>query len=51
MLNCHVGIAEQTDDTDLFNEEMSLLRRELSTLFGWSHAPESEIQEQFESIR
>ena len=46
----YVGIAEQTEDAEPFDEKMSRLTTELSALFEQSHTLESEIKKQLESI-
>ena len=46
----YVGIAEQTEDAEPFDEKMSRLTGELSALFEQSHTLESEIKKQLESI-
>ena len=46
----YVGIAEQEQDTEPFEEKMSRLTGELATLFEQSHTLETEIKKQLESI-
>ena len=46
----YVGIAEQEQDTEPFDEKMKRLTGELSSLFEQSHALEAEIKKQLESI-
>jgi type I restriction enzyme M protein len=46
----YVGIAEQEQDSEPFEEKMSRLTTELSSLFEQSHALEVEIKKQLESI-
>lgn len=46
----YVGIAEQTEDAEPFDEKMSRLTGELSTLFEQSHTLESEIKKQLNKI-
>ena len=47
---CYVGIAEQEDDGEPFEEKMNRLTTELSGLFTESHRLEKEIQKQLASI-
>ena len=46
----YVGIAEQEQDTEPFDEKMNRLTSELSGLFEQSHVLESEIREQLKNI-
>ena len=46
----YVGIAEQEDDGEPFDEKMKRLTSELSTLFNESHRLEDEIKKQLDSI-
>ncbi len=46
----YVGIAEQEQDTEPFEDKMKRLTSELSSLFEKSHAFEIEIKKQLESI-
>ena len=46
----YVGIAEQEDDGEPFEEKMNRLTTELSGLFTESHRLEKEIQKQLASI-
>ena len=46
----YVGIAEQEDDGEPFDQKMSRLTSELSTLFAESHRLEDEIKKQLGSI-
>lgn len=46
----YVGIAEQEQDSEPFEEKMSRLTTELSSLFEQSHTLETEIKKQLESI-
>ena len=46
----YVGIAEQEDDGEPFDEKMKRLTSELSTLFADSHRLEDEIKKQLGSI-
>ena len=46
----YVGIAEQEDDGEPFDEKMKRLTSELSTLFTESHRLEDEIKKQLGSI-
>ena len=46
----YVGIEEQEDDGEPFDEKMKRLTGELSSLFEQSHALEAEIKRQLESI-
>ena len=46
----YVGIAEQEDDGEPFEEKMKRLTSELSDLFAKSHALEAEIKERLEAI-
>ena len=46
----YVGIAEQEDDGEPFEEKMKRLTSELSTLFNESHRLEDEIKKQLDSI-
>jgi type I restriction enzyme M protein len=46
----YVGIAEQEQDSEPFEEKMSRLTGELTTLFEQSHTLEAEIRKQLESI-
>ncbi|MBQ1649543.1 MAG: SAM-dependent methyltransferase, partial [Prevotella sp.] len=46
----YVGIAEQEDDGEPFDQKMSRLTSELSTLFAESHRLEDEIKRQLASI-
>jgi type I restriction enzyme M protein len=46
----YVGIAEQEQDNEPFEEKMARLTSELSTLFEQSHALEEEIKKQLGSI-
>lgn len=46
----YVGIADQEDDGEPFNEKMTRLTTELSGLFAQSHDLESEIKKQLASI-
>jgi type I restriction enzyme M protein len=46
----YVGIAEQEQDAEPFEEKMSRLTGELATLFEQSHTLEAEIKKQLESI-
>ena len=46
----YVGIAEKEQDTEPFEEKMSRLTTELSSLFEQSHTLEVEIKKQLESI-
>ena len=46
----YVGIEEQEDDKEPFEEKMERLTKELSELFTKSHALENEIKKQMESI-
>ena len=46
----HVGIAEQEQDAEPFEEKMSRLTGELSSLFEQSHTLETEIKKQLERI-
>ena len=46
----YVGIAEQEDDGEPFDEKMKRLTSELSTLFTESHRLEEEIKKQLGSI-
>ena len=46
----YVGIAEQEDDGEPFEEKMNRLTTELSSLFTESHRLEKEIQKQLASI-
>jgi type I restriction enzyme M protein len=46
----YVGIAEQEQDAEPFEEKMSRLTGELATLFEQSHTLETEIKKQLESI-
>ena len=46
----YVGIAEQEQDSEPFEEKMSRLTGELSSLFEKSHTLEEEIKKQLESI-
>ena len=46
----YVGIAEQEQDSEPFEEKMSRLTGELATLFEQSHTLETEIKKQLESI-
>ncbi|MBO5878857.1 MAG: N-6 DNA methylase, partial [Alistipes sp.] len=46
----YVGIAEQEQDAEPFDEKMSRLTGELATLFEQSHTLETEIKKQLESI-
>jgi type I restriction enzyme M protein len=46
----YVGIAEQEQDSEPFEEKMQRLTGELATLFEQSHTLEAEIGKQLESI-
>ena len=46
----YVGIAEQEQDTEPFDQKMTRLTQELSSLFEQSHALEEEIKKQLRSI-
>jgi type I restriction enzyme M protein len=46
----YVGIAEQEDDGEPFEQKMARLTTELTTLFGESHRLEEEIRRQLASI-
>lgn len=46
----YVGIAEQAEDTEPFDEKMKRLTAELSDMFRQSHELEAEIKKQLESI-
>ena len=46
----YVGIAEQEQDSEPFEEKMTRLTTELSALFEQSHALEEEIRKQLGSI-
>lgn len=46
----YVGIAEQEQDAEPFEDKMARLTTELSSLFEQSHTLESEIKKQLESI-
>ena len=46
----YVGIAEQEDDGEPFEEKMSRLTSELSDLFKESHRLEDEIKKQLKTI-
>ena len=46
----YVGIAEQEEDSEPFEEKMFRLTNELSGLFEQSHALEEEIKKQLTSI-
>ena len=46
----YVGIAEQEDDGEPFEEKMNRLTTELSALFKQSHQLEEEIRKQLASI-
>ena len=46
----YVGIAEQEQDTEPFDQKMTRLTKELSSLFEQSHALEEEIKKQLGSI-
>ena len=46
----YVGIAKQEQDAEPFEEKMSRLTGELSSLFEQSHTLEAEIKKQLESI-
>ena len=46
----YVGIADQEEDSEPFDEKMARLTGELSGLFEQSHALEAEIKKQLESI-
>lgn len=46
----YVGIEEQEDDGEPFEEKMSRLTSELSELFAKSHELEAEIKEKLGSI-
>ena len=46
----YVGIEEQEDDGEPFDEKMARLTSELSALFGKSHALEAEIREKLGAI-
>ena len=46
----YVGIAEQEDDGEPFEEKMKRLTSELSSLFAESHRLEDEIKKQLGSI-
>ena len=46
----YVGIEEQEDDGEPFDEKMARLTSELSELFAQSHKLESEIREKLEAI-
>ena len=46
----YVGIAEQEDDGEPFDEKMKRLTSELSSLFAESHRLEDEIKKQLSSI-
>lgn len=46
----YVGIAEQEQDSEPFDEKMARLTGELSSLFEQSHTLEAEIKRQLESI-
>ena len=47
---CYVGIEEQEDDGEPFEEKMDRLTSELSALFDKSHALEAEIREKLGAI-
>ena len=46
----YVGIEEQEDDGEPFEEKMARLTGELSELFAQSHALEEEIRQKLEAI-
>ena len=46
----YVGIEEQEDDGEPFEEKMTRLTGELSELFAQSHALEEEIRQKLEAI-
>ena len=46
----YVGIAEQEQDVEPFEEKMTRLTTELASLFEQSHTLEAEIKKQLESI-
>ena len=46
----YVGIADQEEDAEPFEEKMTRLTEELSTMFEQSHGLEAEIKKQLESI-
>ena len=46
----YVGIEEQEDDGEPFEEKMTRLTGELSELFAQSHALENEIRQKLEAI-
>ena len=46
----YVGIEEQEDDGEPFEEKMARLTGELSELFAQSHALEEEIPQKLEAI-
>jgi type I restriction enzyme M protein len=46
----YVGIAEQEQDAEPFEEKMTRLTTELASLFEQSHTLEAEIKKQLESI-
>ena len=46
----YVGIEEQEDDGEPFEEKMARLTGELSELFAHSHALEEEIRQKLEAI-
>ena len=46
----YVGIEEQQDDGEPFEEKMTRLTGELSELFAQSHTLEAEIREKLEAI-
>lgn len=46
----YVGIADQEQDTEPFEDKMNNLTNELSSLFAQSHALEDEIKQQLNSI-